>query len=146
MATNIYNSISEAWAANAPLEALLPSSRIFHGRRESPTEEDQGDADFAAYAILDDLDDRYLFKTSLATWWATPLQLSVYAANLTAARAIQKLYRAVLADSSRSSVFIPTLDDGTFQEWYRESGGRLVEEGKLGKAMDTFILVRKQEN
>ncbi len=132
-ATNIYNSISEAWEADATLNALCPASRIWTERVENE------DLPYVTIKILDEKQDGKSSKR--ATFWIDIIEVCVRAESYTVARAIQQEYRRVL----EAAAFEPTLDDGIFQEWTRLNAGKTIEDGKVGKAFDRFQL-RKQVN
>lgn len=130
MATNIYDSIAEAWEADATLKALIPSERIFNGRNE--------DEDLP-YVVIDLLDDRRQGRSSKGNYWMEEFQISVYVSDLTLARRVQKEYRRVL------DAMVPTLDDGDLISWQRMSGGRSTEEGAIGRALDIYLLEKQTD-
>jgi hypothetical protein len=138
-ATNLYNSISLAWAANAPLNAILPAANISQGRQEDPDAELPGATKVdVPYATITTVGETKAGQSSKGRWFEEQIQITVYLADLALARQCQKLYRDVLDE------LIPTLDDGTCVSWERSDGGRVVDDGGIGRAFDTYVLLKQR--
>jgi hypothetical protein len=135
-ATNVFNSIASAWAADAVLNALIPSDRISNTRAEDATND--GTDQNVPYVIVEQIDDTRSGRSSRGDEWVEQIQITVYVEDLGMARRVQKEYRRVF-----DAPFKPTIDDGQLIDWQRMSGGRAVEEGAIGKAMDTYFLTKR---
>lgn len=140
-ATNVYNSISLAWAGDDALNQLLPATRVQYGRAVS--EEDTGtDAEpqnpTPPYVFLEDVGEAKDGQTSKGRYFEQQIQITIVHENLSKAKATQLRMREVL------DALAPVVEDGRLISWDRQAGGRSVEDGSLGRAFDTYVLLKLQ--
>lgn len=142
MAVNLWQSLIEEWE-HPSLNNLLSSDRVFVGQKEDDLDStdaaphEYGDLPFARLFTLDDNPEE---RSSTKIYSQETVQIECYHITHADARALQKAWR----DRFDRRDLALTLDDGTFQSFIRQSGGRVVEENGIYHAFDVYVLYKSK--
>lgn len=127
---SFYESFANAWAADATLQAALPSTALTTETSENPP---------ARYAVWTRVAETVASRSRKRRVWEEAMDLTIYAETVAIARSIRDKVEEVFDERYR-----PTLDNGTCVGWRVMNASRQREEGGHGSATISFVMKRSK--